>query len=327
MRRRASLLVTLLKLVERVPMPSSRPPRGTGRPTVESARRFLKAVVIMLVRPLPRVQAFVSGLNAPTAERGLVYARLPAAGHMPTRQTWERRLTALPHTLPAPIGSRGRGVGTRIAPCAPDGRAVAMASTVLRANGGVWHTPHREQGVMPHPSMDTEAHWTQAGWQGGVDGWKRPLVTGVAAVGIPGAAALTAARPADPELALRLLPELPPEAPVVLGDPADADPARHQHGAAAGRIVIIPGRGPYPHADAGVEVRRLVHQRRSLAIEHVNAPCKGMFDGHGHVPTTGVRHTRRFPLGAIFVSHLVRWSRVEHGLDRRVGWKAFLKAA
>jgi len=38
-------------------------------------------------------------------------------------------------------------------------------------------------------------------------------------------------------------------------------------------------------------------------------------------------HPRRFALGAIFVYQLVVWHRFEHGLDLRVGMKAFLKAA
>jgi hypothetical protein len=38
--RRDSLLVTLVKLVDRVPMPSSLPQRGKGRPRVYSDRLF-----------------------------------------------------------------------------------------------------------------------------------------------------------------------------------------------------------------------------------------------------------------------------------------------
>jgi hypothetical protein len=91
--------------------------------------------------------------------------------------------------------------------------------------------------------------------------------------------------------------------------------------------VIPPRRGPYPHADAGVEVRRRFHKLRALAIAHFNEQCQGLCDGHGHVPTKGWSQTRRFALGAIVVYQLVRWSRVAHGLDLRVGWKTFLKAA
>jgi hypothetical protein len=185
----------------------------------------------------------------------------------------------------------------------------------------------REQGVGPHTSIDTEAHSSKSGWHGWVYGWKLHLITVVAAVWMPVAAERTATNHADHAIALRLVPELPPEAHFVLGDTANADPARHQRCAAAGRLLITPGRGPYPHADDGVEVRRLFHKLRSLAIEHFNEQFTGLFDGHGHVPTKGLSHTRRFALGAIFVYQLALWYRFEHGLDLRVGLKAFLKAA
>ena len=141
------------------------------------------------------------------------------------------------------------------------------------------------------------------------------------------AAELTAAHHADHAIALQRLPELPPEVHFALGDTADADPARHQHGAAADRLLITPCRGPYPHADDSVEGRRLFPMRRSPAIANFNEQFTGIFAGHGQGPTTGLSHARRFALGAIFVSQLGLWYRFEPGLDLRVGLKAFLKAA
>jgi len=261
-------------------MPSSLPQRGKGRPQVYSDRLFLKALVIMLVRHLHWVHPLLSVLDEPTAEMHLMHALLTEAGRFPTRRTWERRLNALPHRLPAQVGCLGRSLVALNDPWATYGRAVAIDSTVLQANGGVWHKTHREQGVVPHTSTDTEAHWTKSGWHGWVYGWTLHMVTVVATVWIPVAADLTAANHADHEIALLLLPELPPEARFVLGDTAYTDPALHQHCAAAGRILITPCRGPYPHADDGVEVRRLFHKLRSLAIENFNAQFKSIFDGH-----------------------------------------------
>ena len=54
---------------------------------------------------------------------------------------------------------------------------------------------------------------------------------------------------------------------------------------------------------------------------------KGIFDGHGQVSTKGSVNTKRFALGAIFVYQLALLYGFEHGLDLRVGLKAFLKAA
>jgi len=120
------------------------------------------------------------------------------------------------------------------------------------------------------------------------------------------AAPRTAAQHADQAIALLLVPERPPDAHVVWGDAADADPAPHPRGAAAGRLLITPGRGPDPHADAGVEVRRLLHPLRALAIATGTEPLKGLCAGQGQVPTNGLRTTRRFALGAILVSQLRR---------------------
>jgi len=84
---------------------------------------------------------------------------------------------------------------------------------------------------------------------------------------------------------------------------------------------------PDPHTDAGVEVRRILHKTRSLAIEHFNEQFKGIFDGHGQVPTKGLRATRRFALSAVSVYQLTLLYRYHSGADLRVGLKAFLKAA
>jgi hypothetical protein len=203
--------------VDRVPRPSSLPPRGKGRPPGSSDRLFLQALVIRLVRHRPRVQAWLRVLDEPTAERRLLRALLTEAGRLPTRRPWERRLTARPHTRPAPIGGVGRGLVARSALWATSGRAVAMDRPVLRAHGGVWHTNHRAQGVGPQPSMATEAPWPQSGWHGWVYGWKLHVGPVVAAGWIPVAAELTAATHADPASALRLWPALPPEAHVVVG--------------------------------------------------------------------------------------------------------------
>ena len=59
---------------------------------------------------------------------------------------------------------------------------------MLRARAGIWHKKDREAGVVPHTSIDTEAHWTKSGWHGWVYGWKLHLVVSVAAVWIPLAA-------------------------------------------------------------------------------------------------------------------------------------------
>jgi hypothetical protein len=204
---------------------------------------------------------------------------------------------------------------------------VAIDSTTLRARGGVWHAKHRAAGVVPHTSIDTEAHWTKSGWHGWVYGWKLHLVSTVASVWIPLAAELTPANVADNEVAATLLASLPDEVGYVLGDlhynaPNVRDVCQHDS------IILVASQyGPYPHTDAGVEVRRVFHKLRSANLETFNELFKGIFDVHGSVPTKGLRATRRFALGALFVYQLTLLARSDARLPLRTGLKAFLKAA
>jgi hypothetical protein len=327
-----TLLVTLVQLVSRIPVPPPPATRGRGRPRTYPDRLFLQALVtlppvMMSVRHRHTVHARLSVLAQPTAERQTLRGLLTVDGRVPARRTWERRLQAIPATLPAQIGGLGRVLVSLLQPWARCGRAAALDSTVLRAHGGVWPKKDREAGIVPHSSIATEPHWTTSGWHGWVYGWKLPLVTTVAAVWIPLAAERTPANVADNVQALSLRRALPAEVRYVLGDQHDNDPAIDAACAGAGWTVVATRRGPYPHTDAGVEVRRILHKLRSRAIENLNEQFKGIFDAHGQVPTKGLVNTRRFALGAVFVYQLTLWYRHEHGLDLRVGLKPFLKAA
>jgi hypothetical protein len=322
-----SLLVILVKLVDCIPLP--RPPsrRGPGHPQIYSDRLFLKALVIMIVRHLHKVNELLSVLRQETAEMQALRARLTEQGRYPSRRTWERRLKAIPDNLPAQIGCLGRYLVAVIQPWATGGRAAAIDSTVLQANGGVWHKKDRDQGIVPHTSIDTEAHWTKSGWHGWVYGWKLHLISIVAAVWIPLAADLTSANVADNEPAPALTRELPLETRFLLGDLHYNAPNVRQACEQTGRILVATQYGPYPHTDNGVEVRRIFHKLRSLAIENFNEHFKGIFDSHGQVPTKGLINTRRFALGAIFVYQLALLYRFQNGLDLNIGLKAFIKAA
>jgi hypothetical protein len=325
----ASLLVALVDLLDAIPSPPG-PGRGGsrgGRPPIYSDRLFLKALVIMLVRHVSTVSGLIAILEQPTWEMQALRTRVTEHDRFPSRRTWERRLATLPSTLPARIGCLGRHLVGLIDPWAAAGHAAALDSTVLHARGGVWHKKHRDAGVVPHTSIDTEAGWTKSGWHGWVYGWKLHLATTVAAVWIPLAAELTPANTADNEPAPRLLDELPTAARFVLGDTHYNDPAVRDHCATADRLLVATRRGPYPHTDDGVEVRRVFHKLRSVAIENFNGQFKGIFDAYGSVPTRGLIRTQRFALGAVFLYQVTLLYRFQHGQDLRVGLKAFLKAA
>src|SRR5215211_351908 len=94
-----SLLATLVRLVDQLPAPPTAPPRR-GRPATYSERLFLKALVIMVLKRLPTAHALLAVLEQPTPEMRQLRALLTEGGRFPARRTWERRLAAVPTTLP-----------------------------------------------------------------------------------------------------------------------------------------------------------------------------------------------------------------------------------
>lgn len=320
-----SLLVVLVKLIDLIPVP----PTGLakrGRPTTYPETLFLKALVIMIVKHLHKIHELLSVLNEPTFEMQQLRRLLSENGRYPARRTWERRLKSLPASLPGQIGCFGRYLVELIAPWATSGRAVAVDSTILRSNGGVWHKKDREQSLVPHSSIDTEAHWTKSGWHGWVYGWKLHIACVVASVWIPLSAQLRPANEADNEVAPALIDELPADARFVLGDLHYNAPNVRTVCEQTGRLLVTTQYGSYPHTGPGVEIRRIFHKLRSLAIENFNEHFKGIFDGHGQVPTKGLLNTQRFALGAIFVYQLALLYRFQHAMDLNIGLKAFIKA-
>ena len=318
----------LVRLVDRMPLPKAPKKRGRGRPKTYTDRLFLKALVIMIVRRLHKVHELLAVLEQPTEGMQQLRALLMEKGRYPTRRTFERRLAQLPQTLPAPIGCLGRHLVTLIQPWSQCGRAIAMDSTALRAkDGAVWHKKDKEAGKVPHSRIDVEAGWTKSGWHGWVYGWKLHLACVVASVWIPLAAQLTPADTDDGQVACELVPEVPSEVGYALGDQHYNRDALRALCHLRGWELVTSQPGKYPHTDAGVEVRRVFHKLRSVAIENFNEHFKGIFEVHGPVPTKGKTATARFALGAVLVYQLGLWYRFEHGLDLNVGLKPFLKAA
>lgn len=84
---------------------------------------------------------------------------------------------------------------------------------------------------------------------------------------------------------------------------------------------------PIRATDSGVEVRRIFHRLRHVAIENSNEHFKAIFDAHGPVPTKGRLDTARFALGTVFAYQLALLHRHEHQMSPNVGLKGFLRAA
>ncbi|WP_346925511.1 transposase [uncultured Arthrobacter sp.] len=327
-----SLLVILVGLIDLIPEPPEPARRKRGRPKTYSERLFLKALVVMIIQQVHTPSGLLAILAQPTAEMQVLRRELSLPdGRLACRRTWERRLAAVPGSLPAQIACLGCFLLALLGVWAKNACAAAIDSTVLIARGGVWHKKDREKGEVPHTSIDTEAHWTKSGWHGWVYGWKLHLVvTAACHVWLPLAAEVTPANVADNEQAPTLIESLPPGLHFLLGDQHYHDEALVRQCQRRGCTLVTSFTGknnPYPHHDDGAKVRQILHKTRSIAIENFNEHFKAIFDVHGAVPTKGLLATQRFVLSAVFVYQLAILYCFLLDLDLRLGLKALLKAA
>lgn len=321
------ILVTLVTMVERIPMPTAAAKRKRGRQKTYSERLMVKALLIMVIRRLYTAYSLLAFLEQESDTTRALRCLLTEQGRFPSRRTWERRLGALPESLPGLVGCLGRHLVALIQPWVDCGRAVAVDSTPLRAKGGVWHKKDRAAGLVPHSSIDTEAHWSKSGYHGWWYGWKLHLTCTVAAIWIPLSARLTPANEADNVIAPFLLPELPAEVRYILGDTHYNDPALRALCEQDDRWLVTTKPGAYPHEDLGAKVRQVFHQLRSKAIEPFNGLFKNVFEWGGQVPVKGLKRTQLIVLGAILVYQLVLLYQFEHHLPLGKGIKPFLRAA
>jgi len=322
-----SILVSLVCLVDRLPLPADPLQSGRGRPRVYSERLILKALLVMIIRRLYTAWALLAFLEQPDPVAQQLREVLTVGGRFPSRRTWERRLQRLPATLPGLIGCLGRHLVVVLDPWREQGHGAACDSTALRAHGGVWHKKHREQGVVPHSSIDTEAAWSKSGWHGWWYGWKLHLAVTLGRLWIPLAAEFTPADAADNVVAPRLLREVPTEVRYVLGDQHYNTPDLRAECTLHHRELVATRRGPYPHTDGGVEVRRLFHKLRSQAIEPFNGLFKNLFEGGGQMPVRGWQRCQLLALGAVWLYQLVLLYQHEHQQPVGIGIKALLRAA
>lgn len=322
-----SILVSLVQCVDRLPMPAAPRRRTRGRPPVYPERLILKALVVMIIRRLYTAWALLAFLAQPDPVARQLRVLLTEQGRFPSRRTWERRLWGLPMQLPGLIGCLGRYLWCVLQPWVEQGRGAALDSTALRAHGGVWHKKDREQGVVPHSSIDTEAGWSKSGWHGWWYGWKLHLAVTIGRLWIPLAAELTPADHADSTVGPSLLREVPLEVRYVLGDQQYQSPSLRAQCALHQRELVATRRGPYPHTDGGVEVRRIFHLLRSKAIEPFNGLFKNLFEWGGQMPVKGLTRCQLVALGAIFLYQLVLLYQYEQDLPLGVDVKPLLRAA
>ena len=153
------------------------------------------------------------------------------------------------------------------------------------------------------------------------------MAVSIGSLGIPLAAEFTAAHVADSEVAPLWLIQLPAEVRYVLGDQHYNTPELRIECARHTRELVAPRRGPYPHTDGGVEVRRGFQQLRSHAIEPCKGVFKNIFEWGGHRPVKSLRRCQLLALGAVLLYQLALLSQHPHHHPVGIGIKALLRAA
>jgi len=83
----------------------------------------------------------------------------------PCRQTLARRFEALPaviyRLMPLVAQAAQQGQGSVFS-----FRWAFIDKSVFRAKGGLWHRKHPLLGIVPHPSIDTDASWAKSAYHG-----------------------------------------------------------------------------------------------------------------------------------------------------------------
>jgi hypothetical protein len=125
----------------------------------------------------------------------------------------------------------------------------------------------------------------------------------------------------DNEVAPLLLQQLPGETGYVLGDTHDNGPElRRQYHRRVCELAAT-RRGPHPHRDGGVEVRKIFHKLRSQAIEPFNGLFKNVVEWRVKMPVKGLQRSQLLALGAVVVYQLVLRYQHEHDLPLGKGIK------
>jgi len=96
---------------------------------------LVKALIVMIIRRLYTAWALLAFLHQDDPVVAQLRPLLTERGQCPAHRTWERRLAALPSTLPGLIGRLGRHLVPLLNPWAQQGHGAACDSMAVRAHG------------------------------------------------------------------------------------------------------------------------------------------------------------------------------------------------
>lgn len=177
-----------------------------GRPYVYPQLNMLLFFVVMQLKGIHRFKAMAKHIKYRYEWFGFEQA--------PSRKTIRRRFLDMPGYIRWLLPNIARQISQT------DQRFQLrigyVDKSVFRALGGIWHRKHRLLGIVPHPSIDTDASWAKSAYHGWRYGYGLHLI--VNELRFPLAATVTTASAPDKHQLWPLLNGLLPELHLIVGD-------------------------------------------------------------------------------------------------------------
>lgn len=181
--------------------------RGRGRPQVYSPASMTLFFVVMALKKIYSFKGMAKYAKVHYSDFGFAQS--------PSRKTIRRRFLSLPtyiHWLLPQIVRHCQELDYNFFRCA----WAFVDKSVFRAKGGIWHQKHKKQGIVPHPSIDTDASWAKSAYHGWRFGYGLHLVC--LQNRFPVAAWVTTASTKDHSLLVKLLQAIKDMVGIVVGD-------------------------------------------------------------------------------------------------------------
>ena len=120
---------------------------------------------------------------------------------IPSRRTFDRRLKTISTDIKQRISTIGHLFVTE---GMVDPSITAVDSTLIKAKGSVWHKSSMKKGIVPCPSIDTDARWGYSHTKGWVFGYKLHLTSTTGKIVVPLTADVTTVNVQDNQMYVSL---------------------------------------------------------------------------------------------------------------------------
>ena len=180
-------------MIDCIPWPSISS-RKRGRPYVYSTTIILRCLIVRIWFRFDSNNALHTFLSM-DCQFNQKLALACGLVSIPSRRTFDRRLKTISADIKERISTMGYLFVTK--GFVADPSVTATDSTLIKANGCVWHKSSMKKGIVPCPGIDTDARWGYSHTNGWVFGYKLHLTSTAGEFVVPLTADLTTANVPD----------------------------------------------------------------------------------------------------------------------------------